>query len=176
MNKFLIALLIAGFSSTAMAQMYVGGGVHGVVVEEGSEADFVKGMQAYVGYQVAPHLLVEMGIGATKANDTNVDTQYGRLSFVPFVDVTEKTRLYGRVSYVVSTSNDWDSNFENELTDPISASSHLDGEGDYRDGFMVSVGAFYEIADQWKVRVGVGTKINDHVDNFGASIGIVRDF
>ena len=179
MNKFLIALFITVFSSTAFAQMYVSGGVHGMFVEQGSETDFIKGVQASLGYRISPHLLAEVGLGGTKANNTNVETQYARFSLMPAIDITEKTTLFVRGTYMLSTSDDWDNDFE-KLTDPISANgeaaSRLGGEGDYQDGFSVSVGAFHYLTDTLFVRFGVGTKINEHVDNVWTSVGIGREF
>lgn len=172
MKHFLMAILLAGFSSTALAQMYVSGGVHGSFVEEGSETDFIKGAQASFGYRLSPHWLTEVGFGATKANETNAKTKYVRLSVMPTVDISPDTMLFGRVTFLISKSDDWN-NFENALlVDPITGTAQAFSEGEYRDDFGVSVGAFHHINEKVFLRFGVGTTITNNADNVWSSIAV----
>ncbi len=162
MKKFLIAILIAGFSSSVFAAdklgWYAGIGIGATYIEVDPFDDVALGAHVDVGYRHNAYLATEGFIGGVDLMDYDVTGYSAGISILPMVPVNENTDVFVSFTYAATTSNDWP-----------------DGEQNIEDGFGVAFGIMYHI-DNIYVRGSLGTAFDQETESVGLGVDVGYKF
>ena len=158
MKKYLIAILITGFSSSVFATdklgFYAGLGFSGAYFEADPFNDVSLGAHGELGYRHSPNLALEGSIGGSELMDLDSTAYSVAISVLPMVPVGEDTDAFIRFTYAITTSSDWPE-----------SNQHIE------DGFGVGIGFMHHI-DRVYMRASLGTAFNDEVEGVGINLGI----